>query len=124
VQPVDTDFQEPGLLEWPEIAEDNERPPPPPLPPLPPPTVAKDRPKPRAAYKGHADLPSTVDKVPDMSTWPQHAVEAGEFLFYKPASESSGSVTRESRGWGKEWVECIGAYFALMEKAGFPVSIA
>jgi hypothetical protein len=71
VQWVGTDFDEPGLLEWPEIAEDDEHPPPPALLHLDPPAVAKDRPKLRTAYKGHSNLSLTSNEVPNMSTGPQ-----------------------------------------------------
>ena len=69
--------------------------------------------------------------LPDTTNWPQHAIDAATFLVYKPTSDAGDlgtseevtTVMRTSRCWGKEWGDCINAFFAFLMDAGFPVSV-
>ncbi|KIM87301.1 hypothetical protein PILCRDRAFT_3801 [Piloderma croceum F 1598] len=114
-------------------------------------SFALGRPKPHPAYQGtaptspplapspvsdnDAQQPATPPQLaatmfPDTTNWPLHAIDTATFLVYEPTSDvgdlgmndEATTVTRKSRCWGKEWGDCVNAFFAFLMDAGFPAA--
>ena len=88
-------------------------------PVVPAPTSAPSgRPKPRSANKGLPPQPVMREQL-DISSWPQHVIDAYNFLVYVPSHENG---LKEMRNWCEDWQECVQAFFEFLKFTGFSVS--